>query len=160
MTTKLDFQTVKNLKKPGRYTDALVRGLHIWVKPNLTKYWIYRFTQEGKQRNTSLGSFPALSISDARLKAEKLRERVSNGENPIAIKQEVQILAKAPKAKKLLFKDFALACIETKRAEWSNQKHGDQWVATLKEYAFPVIGEMPIDEVTMNRYHFSRHFLA
>jgi len=149
MATKLDFQTVKNLKKPGRYTDALVRGLHIWVKPNLTKYWIYRFTQDGKQRNTSLGSFPALSISDARLKAEKLRERVSNGENPIAIKQEVQILAKAPKAKKLLFKDFALACIETKRAEWSNQKHGDQWVATLKEYAFPVIGEMPIDEVTM-----------
>ena len=28
----LDVQTVKNMKEPGRYTDALVRGLHLWVK--------------------------------------------------------------------------------------------------------------------------------
>jgi len=40
MTIKLDFQKVKNIKTPGRYTDALVKGLHIWVKPNLNKYWI------------------------------------------------------------------------------------------------------------------------
>ena len=44
MTIKLDFQKVKNIKTPGRYTDALVKGLHIWVKPNLNKYWIFRYT--------------------------------------------------------------------------------------------------------------------
>ncbi|MDH6503596.1 hypothetical protein [Polynucleobacter sphagniphilus] len=47
MTIKLDFQTVKNIKQPGRYTDALVKGLHVWVKPNLTKYWIFRYTYKG-----------------------------------------------------------------------------------------------------------------
>jgi len=68
MTIKLDFQTVKNLKQPGRYTDALVKGLHIWVKPNLNKYWIFRYTHKGKQHNISLGSFPTLSIAEARIK--------------------------------------------------------------------------------------------
>ena len=41
MTTKLDTQTIKNLKKPGRYTDALAMGLHLWVKDSKKKYWIY-----------------------------------------------------------------------------------------------------------------------
>jgi hypothetical protein len=54
MTIKLDFKTVKNLKQPGRYTDALVKGLHIWVKPSLNKYWIFRYTHQGKQHNISL----------------------------------------------------------------------------------------------------------
>ena len=48
MSKNLDYQTVKNLKVAGRYTDALVRGLHIWVKPSLRKYWIFRYTLGGK----------------------------------------------------------------------------------------------------------------
>ena len=38
MAIKLDIKTVTNLKNPGRYTDALVKGLHIWVKSNQRKY--------------------------------------------------------------------------------------------------------------------------
>jgi hypothetical protein len=49
MTIKLDIKTVTNLKTPGRYTDALVKGLHIWVKPNNKKYWIFRFSHSGHQ---------------------------------------------------------------------------------------------------------------
>ena len=60
MPIKLDYQTVKNLKTAGRYTDALVKGLHIWVKTNSTKYWIFRYTHQGKQYEMSLGSFPNL----------------------------------------------------------------------------------------------------
>ena len=55
MTTKLDTQTIKNLKKPGRYTDALAMGLHLWVKDGDKKYWIYRYTIGGKQKNIGLG---------------------------------------------------------------------------------------------------------
>lgn len=49
MTIKLDFQTVKNIKTPGRYTDALLKGLHVWVKPSLNKYWIFRYAHKGKR---------------------------------------------------------------------------------------------------------------
>jgi integrase len=149
MTIKLDYQVVKNLKQPGRYTDALVKGLHIWVKPNLNKYWIFRFTHNGKQHNTSLGSFPALSIADARLKAQQTRDELNKGINPVAVKNASKALKQAVKVKKILFKDFAHSCIQTKRAEWTNQKHGDQWEYTLEEFAYPVIGDKTLDEITM-----------
>ena len=149
MTIKLDFQTVKNIKKPGRYTDALVKGLHVWVKPNLNKYWIFRYTHNQKQHNISLGSFPALSIADARLKAQQARDELDKGTNPLAAKNASKALKQAPESEKIRFKEFAHACIQTKRSEWTNQKHGDQWEYTLEEFAYPVIGEKCLDEITM-----------
>ena len=60
MATKLDTQTIKNIKKPGRYTDALAMGLHLWVKDSYKKYWIYRYTIGGKQKILVLG--PILTL--------------------------------------------------------------------------------------------------
>jgi len=58
MSTNLSFKYVENLKAPGRYTDALVKGLHLWIKANQNKYWIFRFSSNGKQHNISLGAYP------------------------------------------------------------------------------------------------------
>ena len=30
---------------------------------------------------------------------------------------------------------------------WRNGKHGAQWLNTLKSYAYPVIGSMPVDQI-------------
>lgn len=90
MTIKLDYQTVKNLKTPGRYTDALVKGLHIWVKPNGTKYAIFRYNFNNNQHNMSLGSFPSLSISEARIKAQQYRDQIDSGINPMDIKNDAK----------------------------------------------------------------------
>lgn len=149
MTIKLDFQTVKNIKQPGRFTDALVKGLHVWVKPNLNKYWIFRYTHNGKQHNISLGSFPALTIAEARIKAQEARDELDKGVNPVVTKNTSKALKEAPKTEKIRFKEFAHSCIQTKRAEWTNQKHGDQWEYTLEEFAYPIIGDKYLDEITM-----------
>lgn len=147
MTIKLDIKTVTNLKIPGRYTDALVKGLHIWVKPNNRKYWIFRFSHQGKQHNISLGSFPMLGIADARLKAQIERDRLDGGVNPIQQRRLALNAKVAQKEEKVIFRDFALNFVEAKRAEWTNQKHGDQWIYTLEEFAFPIIGNMPIEDI-------------
>jgi hypothetical protein len=70
MATNLTFKYVENLKIPGRHTDALVKGLHIWVKPNLKKYWIFRYASNGRQHNISLGAYPKVSISPPERKAQ------------------------------------------------------------------------------------------
>ncbi len=149
MTIKLDYQTVKNLKAPGRYTDALVKGLHIWVKPNGTKYAIFRYNYNNKQHNISLGSFPSLSISEARIKAQQYRDQIDSGVNPMDIKNTAKKQSEQVQAQKLTFREFAAECIKTKRAEWTNQKHGDQWEYTLEEFAYPIIGDKHLDEITM-----------
>jgi integrase len=149
MTTNLDYQTVKNLKKPGRYTDALVKGLHLWVKSNQSKYWIFRYTIDGNQQNISLGSFPAISIANARLKAQQARELVRDGVSPIAKKrlQQEELVAQATRS--ITFAEFAMETIESKQVEWSNKKHAAQWEFSLKEYAFPIIGAKQLDAIDM-----------
>jgi integrase len=143
MTLKLDFKTVQNLKSAGRYTDALVKGLQLWVKPNYRKYWIFRFSHNKRSHDLSLGSFPALSIAQARIEAQKVRDQLEMGINPaLARKAE-----KAPKQEKVFFKEFALDCLEKKKPEWSNQKHAAQWLYTLEKFAFPVIGNKALDEI-------------
>ena len=147
MTIKLDIKTVTNLKMPGRYTDALVKGLHIWVKPNNRKYWIFRFSHCGKQHNISLGSFPTLGIAEARLKAQLERDRLEGGINPAQERKLATAAKSAALPNQATFKDFALKFVENKRAEWTNQKHGDQWLYTLEEFAFPYIGNKALDEI-------------
>lgn len=147
MTTLLDYQTVKNLKKPGRYTDALIKGLHLWVKPSGKKYWIFRYSLANKQHNISLGSSPTLSVAEARIKAQQARDDLDRGINPATTKNAAKAQKLAIQTKALSFKEFALACIASKRAEWTNQKHGDQWEYTLEEFAYPVIGNKALDEI-------------
>ena len=143
----LDFQTVKNLRKPGRYTDGLVKGLHIWVNSSQKKYWIFRYNFLGKQQNISLGSFPTMTISQARIEAQKSRELVLNGTNPLDTRKASVQLKMEVNSRKIRFDKFARQCIENKRQEWRNEKHARQWLYTLENFAFPIIGDKYIDQI-------------
>lgn len=150
MATNLTFKHVENIKIPGRYTDALVKGLHIWVKPNLKKYWIFRFANNGKQHNISLGAYPKVSISEARIKAQSARDELDRGSNPLTQRKTAKAATLAIQARGCkTFREFSLECLEKKRLEWSNPKHAKQWLYTLEEFAFPVIGNLPVDQVNM-----------
>ena len=150
MATNLTFKYVESIRNPGRYTDALVKGLHIWVKPNLKKYWIFRYLSNGKQHNISLGVYPKVSIADARIKAQSARDELDRGINPLAQHKKSKAINLAERARgNKTFREFSLECLEKKRLEWSNPKHAKQWQYTLEEFAFPVIGHLPLAEVNM-----------
>lgn len=149
MAKNLDFQTAKNLKKPGRYTDALVKGLHLWIKKNGTKYWILRFTKNKKQQNMSLGAFPSTSVASARLKAQELRDLIASGQNPLDSKRRQTLGQDREYRSTITFEEFALEVIQSKSVEWSNSKHAAQWEYTLREYAFPIIGEKSLDAINL-----------
>jgi integrase len=136
---------VKNLTKPGRYTDDQTKGLHLWVKSNGSCYWIERFSIDGKRYGQCLGAYPEVSLKQARAKAIEVRHLINKGINPIEQRKQSKKLSNAPTIPK--FRDFALEYIETMRPKWRNAKHGDQWVSTVCSYAFPVVGNLPLDEI-------------
>jgi len=137
---------IKNINKPGRYTDSETKGLNLQVKPSLQKYWAFRFLFDGKRYDLSFGSYPEISLKEARKRAITARNQLNQGFNP-----------KPPKEKPLAqekqepciptFSEYAAACHELKRLEWVNQKHSNQWINTLRDYAFPIIGNLPINEI-------------
>lgn len=144
---KLKDKSIAHLSKPGRYTDS-VGGLHLWIKSPSKKYWIMRFTHQGKRHDHSLGAYPNLSLKEARSKAVKLADKLSQNVTPFEVKRQQEIAIKAQEREIPLFKDYAVQCIDAKRPTWRNLKHGDQWLNSLKDFAYPIIGNKKVNEIT------------
>ena len=146
MATQLTYAQITKITNPGRYFDG-GSGLHLLVKSATKKYWVFRFKFNGTRQDMGLGVFPRVSLADARKASYEARVLLDGGTNPLTRKSAAKAAEAAVVAKRITFKDFALECVEAKRPEWRNQKHGDQWVFTLTEYAFPVIGEKTLDQI-------------
>jgi integrase len=147
MPTSLDYRTALNLKKHGRYTDSLTKGLQLLYKPSETKYWLLRFAFNGKRHELGIGPFPEITPKEARQIAQEARTLIAKGQNPLTSKLAQKAQIKALERKKITFRDFAITCVADKQSEWSSDKHAAQWTYSLEKFAFPVIGEMALDEI-------------
>ena len=139
---------IRNLKIKGRYTDSATQGLNIQVKANGAKYWTFRYLYQGKRHDLGLGTYPAISLKDARARATAARNQINQGTRPIAKwKPTAPVNQPAEPETRPTFSSYARSCIDSKKAEWRNAKHGAQWYATIKTYADPVIGEKRLDQI-------------
>jgi hypothetical protein len=99
--------------KPGRHSDG--EGLSLLVQRPGQRSWVLRVQVDGTRRDYGLGSYPALSLADAREKAREFRKVIKAGRDP-----------RAKAAKVLTFKEAAERLIEMKRPGWRNAKHAAQ----------------------------------
>ncbi len=75
---------VRNAKPSLKeYNLADGNGLHLRVKPNGSKTWIYNYKRphDGKRTNLGLGVYPSISLVNARALRDKCREQISLGTN-------------------------------------------------------------------------------
>ncbi len=135
---------IKSIKQPGRYTDASTKGLNLNVKSKGGGYWVFRYLFGGRRLDLSLGAYPAISLKEARKRAIAARNDLLQGIKPKAY-WRAEIASK--ELNKPIFRDYAMQCIEAKKAEWQNSKHIDQWFNTVEAYANPIIGKKFIDEI-------------
>ena len=137
---------IKALTKPGRHPDG--DGLYLHVAPGGTKSWVQRIVVNGKRRDIGLGPYPTVSLAQARSLGADNRAAVSEGRDPLAERREAKEAARNPAASVPTFAEASSRVIELRRPTWSNPKHAAQWQSTLGTYAFPVIGNKTVDEIT------------
>jgi hypothetical protein len=121
------------------------RGLVLLVRPNGSKLWQLRFRHEGKEKTASLGQFPDVSLSEARLKRDKAREQVAAGNDPVSLKREAR-QAKAA-ANENNFEAVAREWWEHWKAGRTSDHHVAQTLRRLEADVFPKIGTRPIAEI-------------
>ena len=120
---------------PGKHSDG--NGLMLWVKPSGSKSWVQRIVIQGQRRNLGLGGYPLTSLPEAREKAFHNRKIARQGGNPVTDSPKVPT-----------FKQAAAKVIALHMPTWRNgSKSAAQWEASLKDYAFPKIGNMPVDAI-------------
>ena len=143
---KLSALSVKATNKPGRFGDS--DGLYLHVSPAGTKSWVQRIVINDRRRDIGLGAYPAVSLAHARSLAADNRSAVAEGRDPLAEKREAKEAARNPPSSVPTFAEAAARVIELRRPTWSNPKHAAQWQSTLETYAFPVIANKAVDEIT------------
>ncbi|BBU02767.1 tyrosine-type recombinase/integrase [Aeromonas hydrophila] len=118
------------------------------LHPSTTKgrgKWVFRYVSPvtGKRRNAGLGIYPEISIADAGSQARLMREQLAKGLDPLEVKKE-----EASKPAIPTVEIAARQVHEQLLPGWRNPKHGKQWISTLEQYAFPIIGRQPINAIT------------
>jgi integrase-like protein/Arm domain-containing DNA-binding protein len=147
MAGKLTARGIESLsRRRGRYGDG--DGLFLRVlDPGRRVYWTYRYTLNGRERETSLGSFPELSLADARAKHAALRKTVvTDKSDPLAGKRNGKSAASPASSAKPTFGVMADDFVATHEGGWRNPKHRWQWTQTLTRYCAPIRGT-PVDQI-------------
>ncbi|CAN0441174.1 unnamed protein product, partial [Phaeothamnion confervicola] len=103
-----------------------------------------------KRRDIGLGGYPDISLTLARERARAAREKIWQGLDPVTERREVQARLKAQQSNEITFDDAARRFLAVKTSEFRNAKHADQWAATLKTYASPKIGKLPVSGVDLH----------
>lgn len=141
---KLTSKEVQKLAKEGKKgSTGDGQGLYLQITAGGSVSWIYRYKFQGKQRYMGLGTYPDVSLSEARESAADNRKLVKQGTDPL----EARVEETEEEAVRITFTTCAARYIKAHRRSWRNAKHARQWVSTLKSYARPKIGNKPIDEI-------------
>ena len=136
---KLNSIALTKAKLPGYYGDG--DGLWLQIAKGGSKSWVFRFTLNGKRREMGLGPLHTIGLADARKRAQECRLLVFDRIDPI----EKRRLTHARDG--ITFDQCADAYMDAHRSSWRNAKHAAQWSSTLKAYATPVIGALPVSEI-------------
>ena len=123
----LTVKQVGELSRPGRYSDG--NELYLHVREGGSKQWIVRHTAAGhKRRDIGIGPADAVSLADARIEALEIKKTIRAGDDPIDQRKRDD--------SEHTFKKVADEVWRHNRPSWRNPKHADQWINTLRSYAF------------------------
>ncbi len=124
-------------------------GLYLRVSSRTARQWFYRYKVGKKTIWLGLGGYPTVGLAEAREKAATEKKKVRNGGNPLAERQEAKKQALA--AAERTFERVAEMFIADHAPKWRGPKQEPQWRASLKRYAFPVIGKVQVSEITAQK---------
>jgi integrase len=130
---------------PGLHSDG--NGLYLAVGRSGARSWVVRYMLAGRTREMGIGSAGAVSLAEARRKAQDARKLLADKVDPIAIRDAQRDAIRLETAKAVTFDTCATAYVEAHRPGWKNAKHAQQWTNTLHTYASPVIGKQPVQAI-------------
>lgn len=119
-------------------------GVRITPKGKITFQMRYRY--QGKPRRLDLGSYPLMSLKEARSEAQRLRARHEQGHDPQVVRLlEKQAIIKADSVEQLFRQWYDAYCQKNKKG------HHDI-LRSFELHVFPVIGKLPAEQVSLHEW--------
>jgi len=123
------------------------KGLYLRVKPTGSKLWVFNYTHPftKKRANLGLGVYPALTLGEARKKAQELNSTLARGLDPKDHRDEQE--RKKLEAHANTFEQVTGKWLVLKKGSVTEAYYG-KVVSRLETYAFPKLGRVPIHKLT------------
>ena len=103
-------ETAKPRDKAYKLADG--GGLYLMVNTNGSKYWRMKYRFAGKEKKLSFGTYPDISLAEARTKRDEARKVLANDKDPGEIKKAMHLLEHKSEILKLRAQ---LKCTEEER---------------------------------------------
>jgi integrase len=138
---KLSDRQVKNAPI-GKLNDG--GGLWLIKRKDGGAQWIYRFSLFGKRPEMGLGSYPLVSLADARTVVSEWRKLVVQGINPI--KERERQRRAAAKARPTLA-EMTIETLEARKRQLVDNGKAGRWDSPLRLHVLPILGQTPIEDI-------------
>ena len=133
-------QPIKLQNEPsGKYGDG--GGLWLHKRDKDHGKWVLLFRIYGKRREMGLGSYPDVSLKEARESAHHWRSVVREGKDPI---KERERLRKEAARERYTLEVVADQAFEARKAELKGDGIAGRWFTPLKLHVLPRLGRTPV----------------
>ena len=140
----LNEMKIRNAKSLGKFyklTDS--GGLYLHVTEKGGKLWRFKYRFAGKYKLLALGSYPEISLLDARQSRDEARRQLAKGIDPSAARRaQKQATIQEIETFELIAKEWHTRFFST----WS-KGYAETLMSRLELYIFPWIGKRPIAEI-------------
>ena len=159
--SKLTAKFIESISEPKVFTDGDGLQLKVARKTSgqLSKVWQFRYSFNNERGLMGLGAYSkSNSLKVARDKALELNGLLAKDINPKQAKDAEKNKFQEEQAKKRrkaqasanTFEYVADEWWHASKSQWSNAKHAQQNISTLQAYVFPIVGDMPIQNISNN----------
>lgn len=140
MLTVKQIDSAKPKDKAYRLADA--GGLFLFIPPTGKKVWRLRYRIEGREKTLVIGSYPDISLNEARARQGEARRKIAAGIDPSGEKR----IAKAEAAGKNTFSSIYAEWYEHKKQVWS-VSYASELYRMFEDDILPMIGSIEINDI-------------
>lgn len=94
-----------------------------------------------------LGSLQDFNLKEARARARAKRQMLADGINPLQAKRDDRTAKALADARSITFEKAARKFFAEYQSKWRSDKHRDQFMSSLVQYAFPLIGQLAVADI-------------
>lgn len=128
-------------KKRARLTDS--GGLYLEISPAGSKRWFAKMYRDGKETRLALGSFPAMTLAQARIARDAARQQKSEGTDPIQARKLRKVKCK-PEG--VTFAQVASEMFALKSPNWSDT-HRVRTERIINNDLIPALGSYRLADI-------------
>jgi integrase len=138
-----DLKVRSSKSKEKSYKLYDIDGLYLLVTEKGHKWWRFRYRYDGKEKLLSLGTYPEISLADARERRDKARKQIAHGVDPGSFrKAQKQSGTEETETFEIIAREWHQKFTPT----WTEGYAGTT-MRRLERDLFPWIGRRPIAQV-------------